>query len=74
MVLGMFRTQKLMLSFEYGIILSETAKAKNIELTPDMVVKAEEIIHDAFCRYSPTELAVQMQPIILSIFETDMGK
>lgn len=74
LIIGCFRTQKLILSFEYGVILSQVAKDRGVELTPEIVKKAEEVILDAFCRYTPTQLAVNMEPIILSIFETDMGK
>ena len=74
MIVGCFRTQKLMLSFEYGVILSQVAKDRGVELTPEIVRKAEEVLLDAFCRYTPTQLAVEMEPIILSILETDMGK
>lgn len=74
MIIGLFGTQKLILSFEYGVILSQVAKDRGVELTPEIVKRAEDVILDAFARYSPQELAVEMQPIILSIFETDMGK
>ena len=72
LILGCFRAQKLLLSFEYGVILSQVAKDRGVELTPEIVKRAEGVIIDAFCRYNPTQLAVEMEPIILSIFETDM--
>lgn len=65
--------KKILLAFEYGVILSEVAKEREIELTQDIVIRAEEVIMDAFLRYNEQKVAVDMMPIILSIFETDMG-
>ncbi len=73
MFFGIFRHKKLLLSFEYGVIISQVAKEQNIELTPEIIKRAENVIMDSFCRYSPQELSVEMLPIILSIFETDMS-
>lgn len=68
--LPIYSQKKLLLSFEYGLIFSETAKSRGIELTPELVNKMEEIISGEFKKKSPTRLSVDMIPNILASFET----
>lgn len=74
MWLKFFGKKKLMLAFEYGLILSETAKNSNVILTPEIVKRAEEMLVNEFSNNNLQTLAVDMQPNILSIFETDTDK
>jgi len=62
--------KKLRLAVEYGIILSETAKKKGIDLTPEMVKKMEEIVLNEFQTKSAMKVALEMEPNILAVFET----
>jgi hypothetical protein len=62
--------KKLISAFEYGIILSETAKKRGIELTPEMVKKMEEIILNEFQSKSLIKINLEMEPNILAVFET----
>lgn len=65
--------KKLLLAFEYGIILSNVAKAMDVELTTEIVKRAEDMIINEFKGKSPTKLATDMHPNLLSIFETDLN-
>jgi len=67
--LPFFGKEKLILAIEYGIILSETAKARNIKLTPEMVKKMEEIVLNEFKNKSASRVALEMEPNILAVFE-----
>lgn len=58
------------LAMEYGIILSETAKEKGEQLTQKQVIKAEKMFVSECERCTDSQLAINMIPNILSIFET----
>ena len=60
---------RYLLALEYGVILSETAKNQGVELTEKMVKKAEAMFLSECETSTDTELAVNMIPNILSIFE-----
>ncbi len=64
-----YLNKKLLLAFEYGVILGQTAKERGIELTPEMVKKMEEIITNEFSRKSTSKVALEMEPNILAVFE-----
>lgn len=71
-ILSMFpfySKKKLLLSFEYGIVLADVAKEMGQHVTPEMVMKAEEMIINEFSQKSPTRLAVEMTPNLLAMFE-----
>lgn len=66
--------KKLFLAFEYGLIVAEIAKQHNIEMTPELVEKAEKMIEGEFFNQRATHLAGNIIPNILSIFELDIRK
>lgn len=72
--LPIFGRQKLVLAFEYGTVLAHTAHIHNVELTPELIAKAEEMILNEFTNGNPTRIAVDMIPNIMSIFELDLSK
>lgn len=72
--LPIFGRKKLLLAFEYGVILSQVAQEQKVEVTPEMVKKAEVMIENEFRNKTPTKIAVEMEPNILSIFELDLSK
>lgn len=72
--LPFFGKKKLLLAFEYGVILSQVAKEQGVELTPEMVLRAEAMIENEFSTQNPTRLAVEMTPLLLTVFETDLDK
>lgn len=69
-----FGKEKLRLAFEYGLTISEVAHANKVELTKEIVERAEKVLISEFSSQTPTFLATQMVPIILSIFELDVTK
>lgn len=72
--LPLFGKKKLLLSFEYGVILAQTALENKAELTPELIEKAEEMILGEFSKGDATRIAVDMVPNILSVFELDLSK
>jgi len=64
-----YLNKKLLLALEYGVILSETAQARGVKLTPEMVKKMEEIVSNEFKNKSTQKVALEMEPNILSVFE-----
>jgi hypothetical protein len=69
--LPFYSKKKLLLAVEYGVILSETAKQRGVELTPDMVKKMEVIVENEFNNKDATRVSVEMIPNILAVFETN---
>jgi len=67
-----YSEEKLTLAFEYGLILSDVAKKLNIELKPEIVDRAEVVLKREFASQTPTHLAVNMLPNILSILEPNI--
>lgn len=65
----LFGTKKLKLAFEFGVIMSEVAKGMNMELTPEMVLRAEEILLNESKTKSATEFAGLMNACALAAFE-----
>ena len=65
-----FGKKKLLLAFEHGVILSETAKSLGKELTPDIVKRMENIILSEFPAKDPERLSIDMVPHMLAAFET----
>lgn len=61
-----YNKKKLLLAFEYGIILKDVAKDK---LNPEMVQRAEDIIVKEFSKKSASKLACEMIPNLLAIIE-----
>lgn len=68
---GLYNKEKLILAFEYGLILSDVAKQKGVEVTPEMVKRAEELITKEFKANTASYNATHMVPNILAIFETN---
>lgn len=69
-----YSKEKLILAFEYGLTIARTAHEMNVEMTPDLVERAEKMIEGEFSAQSPTHLAGNMVPNILSAFELDIRK
>ncbi len=71
---GIFGKSKILLSFEYGFVISDIAKKLDVEITPEIMNRAERILLDVARGSTSERMAVDMIPNILAIFETDMGK
>lgn len=68
------REKKILLAFEYGLMLGEVARGMNIELTPEHVKRAEKMIENEFRTQTASFLAGNMQPNLLTVFEFDITK
>lgn len=69
-----FGRKKLLLAFEYGLTIAQTATAQGIELTPEIVARAESMIENEARTQTETRMATQMVPNILTVFELDITK
>lgn len=69
--LPVYGNKKLILAFEYGVMISETAKDMKIDLTPEIIKRAENIILKEFRVKNLERLAVDMLINILATFETN---
>ena len=69
--LPLYNSQKLLLAFEYGLILSDVAKEKGVILTPELVKRAEDLIVKEFKANTASYNATHMVPNLLAIFETN---
>jgi len=66
--------QKTLLAFEYGVVFAKVAKDMGVELTEELMIKAEKMLSNEFQNQNSTRLAVDMVPNIMSIFELDLSK
>jgi len=65
----LFSEKKLMLAFEYGLVLADVASQKKIELTKEIVLRLENIMKKEFNKKNSTRLAVDMIVNILAALE-----
>lgn len=64
-----FGKKKILLAFEYGLVMADVAEKMKYEITPEVVKRAEEIVMDQCQKSSTQEMAVDMVPNILAIFQ-----
>lgn len=62
---------KLLLAFEYAIILLSTANEQKVVITPEIIKRAEKILVKEFSSKTPTRLSTEMVPNILAMLEPD---
>ncbi len=72
--LPFFGKQKLLLAFEYGLTIARTAQEMKVDLTPEIVAKAETMIENEARTRTASKMATDMVPNILSVFELDISK
>jgi len=58
-----------MLSFEFGLVLSETARDNNIEVTNEIAERAERIFFQEIKVNGFTKTALSFTPLILASLE-----
>lgn len=68
--LPFYGKKKLLLSFEYGLVIAKVAKENNIKLDTELVKRCEEIIVKEFTQKNYKRVALEMVPNILASFET----
>ena len=69
--LPIYGNQKLALAFEFGVVLGQVAQDLKIEVTPEMVARAEKVLAQEFPACTAQNLAVMMTPLVLAILEPD---
>lgn len=71
-----FGRKKLLLAFEYGLLFADVAKKQGVELTPELVMKAEMMLENEFSKQTATYLAMpnNMVPNLMAPFELDPTK
>lgn len=70
----LFGKQKFLLAFEYGLAIARTAHQMKVELTPELVAKAEEMLLNEASTHTASHFGNNMVPNIMSVFELDMTK
>lgn len=70
----LFGKSKVLLAFEYGVLLSETAQKLDVKITREFMERAEVMIVGEFSTRNAEEIAIDMSPNILSAFELDLSK
>ena len=68
--------KKILLAFEFAIVLSDAAHQLKIEMTKEIVLKAEEILKSELVKKSPESFSCQMNGLALAVLEpvdTDTG-
>ena len=67
--LPLYGKKTIRLAFEFGLILSETAKERGVKITPGMVEIAEGIFLNELKTKSLENIAINFVPLILACFE-----
>jgi hypothetical protein len=68
--LPIFGKKKLLMAFEYGVVISDVAKERGMKLDTEVIKRLEDIIAKEFSKKSYTQVALEMIPNILASFET----
>ncbi len=72
--LPIFGRKKLLLAFEYGLTLAQTAHEMKVELTREHVERAERMLENEFKSQTASRIATNIVPNILTVFELDVTK
>lgn len=69
--LPLYNNTKLRLAFEFGAILSDSAKELNVELTPEIMERAEKIVVNELRTRTASQFACDMNVLVLACFEVN---
>ena len=67
--LPIFGSKTVRLALEFGLVLSEVAKEKDVEITPEITERAEKVFINEIRTNGLESTACQFVPLILSCFE-----
>lgn len=67
--LPVYGNKDLRVAFEFGVILSEVAKEKGVELTPEISERAEQILIEELKLNGLTKTALNFVPLVLASLE-----
>ena len=72
--LPLFGRNKLLLAFEYGLLLQDVATKQGVEMTPELVTRAEIMLENEFRIQTASKLATNIVPNLLTAFELDLSQ
>lgn len=61
--------KKLLLAFEFGLVMAKVAQDQGVELTRELSERAEEIILNEFQQKGAQKLSTEMHQNILAVFQ-----
>jgi len=61
----------LKIAFEFGVVLSETSRKMNIEVTEKIVVRAENVLINEIKENGFKKTALNFTPLILAVLEIE---
>lgn len=67
--LPIYGNKTVRLAFEFGLVLSEVAKERKIEITPEITARAEKIFLEELKKYGLEKVALNFVPLILASLE-----
>ena len=67
--LPFYGKKTLKLALEFGLVLSEVAKAQKVEITPEITEKAEEVFLAEIKLNGMEKTALNFVPFILAVLE-----
>jgi hypothetical protein len=67
--LPIYGKKTLQIAFEFGLVLSEVARERKVKLTPEMSVKAEDILIQELKKNGTRKTALNFVPLILAALE-----
>ena len=67
--LNIFSKTKLLLAFEFAVVLSDTAHQMNIEMTKEIVLRGEELLENEMRHSSASTFACNMNVYALAVLE-----
>lgn len=69
-----YSEKKLLLAFEYGMMMSTVAIEQKVTLSREIMERAEEIVKKEFRKKTCSKLAIETLPNILAMFEPEEKK
>jgi len=70
----LYGKKKLLLSFEYGVVLAQVAHTHDVEIDSEFMTRAEKMIENEFKTRPAEDLAIDMGSNMMSVFELDLSK
>lgn len=64
-----FNEQKAIAAFEFAIVLSDAAHDMGIKLTPEIVLRAEDMIPEELGKHSAEHFAAHLKILLLAVLE-----
>ena len=69
-----FDKEKILLAFEYGVVLGDVARDMGVSMDPELIKRAEAMIEGEFKNQTASHLSTNIVPNIMTAFELDLSK